>query len=90
MKDITPNDIKRTITFLENLDDTKYFANSSIILGMLEVLNDLQIDVSQLYMGDNEFDDEQEALDSLLDGWHDGIYRHRFTWRNPCNRNLSS
>jgi len=68
MKDITPNDIKRTITFLENLDDTKYFANSSIILGMLEVLNDLQIDVSQLYMGDNEFDDEQEALDSLLDG----------------------
>ena len=66
--DITPNDISKTIVFLENLDDTKYFANSSIILGMLEVLNDLQIDISQLYMGDNEFDDEQEALDSLLDG----------------------
>ena len=66
--DITPNDINKTIVFLENLDDTKYFANSSIILGMLEVLNDLQTDVSQLYIGDNEFDDKQEALDSLLDG----------------------
>jgi len=67
VSDITLQDIEKTIILLENLDDTKYFQNSSIVLGMIEALDNLQIEVATLIAKSDDPDD-QEALDTILDG----------------------
>ena len=62
--DIEPNDIRNTITLLENLQETKFFRNSSITDGMLEALLELKQAVKELsYEKDIE---NSEALQIVL------------------------
>ena len=64
VSDIEVDDIKNTITLLENLSDTKYFKNSSITFGMIEALDKLLSEVD--FLTDRDWD-EQKAIDDLLD-----------------------
>ena len=58
------SDIKRTILFLEDLQETKFFRNSSITDGMLEALLELKQAVKELsYEQDIE---DSEALQIIL------------------------
>jgi hypothetical protein len=64
VRQIEPSDIKRTILFLEDLQETKFFRNSSITDGMLEALLELKQAYQELsYEQDIE---DSEALQIIL------------------------
>ena len=64
VSDVEPIDIQKGILLLENLQDTKFFRNSSITDGMLEALLELKQAVKELSF-DQDIE-EYEALQIIL------------------------
>ena len=64
VSDVEPIDIQKGILLLENLQETRFFRNSSITDGMLEALLELKQAVKELsYEQDIE---DSEALQIIL------------------------
>ena len=64
VSDVEPIDIQKGILLLENLQETKFFRNSSITDGMLEALLELKQAVKELSF-DQDIE-EYEALQIIL------------------------
>ena len=64
VSDVEPIDIQKAILLLENLQDTKFFRNSSITDGMLEGLLELKQAYQELSF-DQDIEDS-EALQIIL------------------------
>lgn len=64
VSDVEPIDIQKGILLLENLQETRFFRNSSITDGMLEALLELKQAVKELSF-DQDIE-EYEALQIIL------------------------